>query len=398
MNLSKVLLLFAFILMLSCKDSANTISELKTIHQQLKKEFAPDKRVELFDIQFTLADNQIVLQGETTTAKALSFLIDSLKTKKIDFKNNVRVLPDTAVGKKIYALGNNSVINIRSKPKHSAELGTQGLLGMQLKVLDKKGDFYRVQTPDNYISWVDHGGIQLLTSDELEKWNDANKIIYTSTTGFVYSDANTSSTKVSDIVFGCVLVFKKEHDLFFEVEYPDKRIGFIKKDEAIFYNVWLQKNPSDANFIEASAKNMLGAPYLWGGTSTKGMDCSGFTKMVYLMNGFVIPRDASQQVHAGKIVDKELKFESLQKGDLLFFGTPATANKKQRVTHVGIWLGNGKGEFIHASKNVHLSSINENEKHYDAFNKKRYLGSRRYLGVKDAKIINLKNTVAKFKD
>jgi len=135
---------------------------------------------------------------------------------------------------------------------------------------------------------------------------------------------------------------------------------------------------------------MLGVPYLWGGTSTKGNDCSGFTKIVYLMNGYIIPRDASQQVNAGKIVDENLKFEGLEKGDLMFFGTPATDNKKMRVTHVGIWLGNNKGEFIHSSSNVHLSSINENEKNYDGFNKNRYLGSRRYLRIKDSKIIDLK--------
>lgn len=393
MKLFKVSFLLFFILFISCNDSSNTISKLESIHQSLKKEFAPDRRVELFDIQFTTKNSQIVLSGETTTRKALDFLLDSLKNRNINFKNNVRVLPDSAVGKKIYALGNNSVINIRSKPKHSAELGTQGLLGMQLNVLDKKGDFYRIQTPDNYISWVDHGGIKLLTIEELQIWNKKDKIIYTANTGFVYSDRNITSTKISDIVFGNKLAFKKEHDLFFEIEYPDGRVGFVKKDEAVFYKVWLLKNPSNSDFIETSAKNMLGAPYLWGGTSTKGMDCSGFTKTVYLMNGFVIPRDASQQVRTGKVVDKKLKFEGLEKGDLLFFGTPAKDGKKQRVTHVGIWLGNGKGEFIHSSKNVHLSSINKNQPNYDAFNKNRYLGSRRYLGVKDANIIDLKESL-----
>ena len=111
------------------------------------------------------------------------------------------------------------------------------------------------------------------------------------------------------------------------------------------------------------------------------------------MNGFIIPRDASQQVNAGQIVDANLQFEGLEKGDLLFFGKKATPEKRQRVTHVGIWLGNGKGEFIHASGNVHISSIDDYQPNYDEFNKNRYLGSKRYLGVKDDLIIDLKENI-----
>ncbi len=390
MKLFKILSISLFTVLVSCNNTNKTASEFETLHSNIKKEFAPDKRVELFDIQFKHKSNQFILTGETTSKKALSILLDSLKHKNISFKNEVRVLPDSAVGNKIYALGNNSVINIRSKPKHSAELGTQGLLGMQLKVLDRKGSWYRVQTPDNYISWVDAGGIEIMTAEKIRLWNKKHKLIYTANSGFVYESKNTKSTRVSDIAFGGILALVKEHDSFYEVEYPDGRIGFLKKDEAVLYTTWLKNSPSNAEFIESSAKTMLGVPYLWGGTSTKGNDCSGFTKIVYLMNGYIIPRDASQQVHAGKVVDKNLKFKGLEKGDLMFFGTPATNDKKIRVTHVGIWLGNNKGEFIHSSSNVHLSSINENEKNYDEFNKNRYLGSRRYLGVKDDKIIDLK--------
>ena len=156
------------------------------------------------------------------------------------------------------------------------------------------------------------------------------------------------------------------------------------------FSSWLSNLEITQENIEKVAKTFEGFPYLWGGTSSKGMDCSGFTKMVYFTNGFIIPRDASQQINAGKSVDENLDFSDLQKGDLLFFGTKATSEKKQRVVHVGIWLGNDKMEFIHSSGNIHLSSMDEKKPNYDAFNKNRYLGSKRYLGVEDEMIIDLK--------
>jgi cell wall-associated NlpC family hydrolase len=375
---------------MSCKNDKKTISKLQSMHSSIKAAYAPDKRVALFDIQFNNSNNKITLEGETTSKKAFSILKDRILKKKIAFTNKVRFLPDSAVGNQQYAVASNSVINIRSQPKHAAELGTQGLLGMSLKVLDRKGDFYRIQTPDHYISWVDKGGITLMTANEIDTWKQSKKVLYTKNFGFVYANTTTDSEVVSDITLGGLLQYISEDAHFYKVKYPDHRSGFIRKNEGINYSSWLKESKATQDNIEKIAKTMIGFPYLWGGTSSKGMDCSGFTKMVYLMNGFVIPRDASQQINAGKTVDTNLTFEGLEKGDLLFFGTKATAEKKQKITHVGIWLGNNKMEFIHASGNVHLNSMDANQPNYDEFNKNRYLGGKRYLGVEDDGIIVLK--------
>jgi hypothetical protein len=390
MKFIKYFSLLLLLILMSCKNDSKLISELESIHAIIKSEFAPDKRVELFDINFELADNQLILEGETTSKRAFLILLDSLNNRKLQFTNNVRVLPDAAVGDLQFAVAKNSVINIRSEPKHSAELGTQGLLGMSLKVLDQKGDFYRIQTPDMYISWVDRGGIQLLNKAKMDTWNQAKKVLFTKNFGYVFADKKDAATIISDVTLGGILEYISEDDTFYEVKYPDNRTGFIKKEEAVIYDSWLENVVSSKENIEVVAKNFEGFPYLWGGTSSKGMDCSGFTKMVYLLNGLVIPRDASQQINAGKTVDAPLKFEGLEKGDLLFFGTKATSETKQRVVHVAIWLGNDKMEFIHSSGNVHLSSMDASQPNYDEFNKNRYLGSKRYLGAKDAMIIDLK--------
>ncbi|WP_299064909.1 SH3 domain-containing C40 family peptidase [uncultured Polaribacter sp.] len=391
MKFYKTLFIFIGILIVSCSGkNALLVTGLEGVSKSIKAQYAPDKRVAIFDISFDNSDNKIIATGMTNSKEAYQKLVDSLTSLDVSYINNIRVLPDTVVGNKMFAVARNSVINIRSAPKHSAELGTQGLLGMSLKILDKEGDFYRIQTPDNYISWVDKGGIQKMNKGEFDSWNASKKIIFTKNFGYVYASKNKNAEIISDITLGGLLKYLSEDATFYEVKYPDNRTGFIKKSEAVVYENWLTNlQPSKEN-VEKVAKNLEGFPYLWGGTSSKGIDCSGFTKMVYLMNGYVIPRDASQQINAGKEVDEKLNFENLEKGDLLFFGTEATETKKRRVVHVGLWLGNNKQEFIHASGNVHISSMDSLQPNFDLFNKKRYLGSKRYLGIKDKDIINLK--------
>jgi hypothetical protein len=393
MKLLKFSTIIFLTLLISCSNKATLLVELQNVSDTIKAEYAPDKRVALFDINFEHAGNAIIASGITDSKEAHQKLVARLKSLDIEFTNNIRILPDTAVGTKMFAVAKNSVINIRSAAKHSAELGTQGLLGMSLKILDKEGDFYRIQTPDSYISWVDKGGIHKMDKSEFDTWNASKKVIFTKNFGYVYATKSSNSTIISDITLGGLSKYVSEDGRFYEVKYPDNRTGFIKKSEGFVYEDWLEQlQPSQEN-IETIAKKMDGFPYLWGGTSSKGIDCSGFTKMVYLMNGFVIPRDASQQVNAGETVDTDLTFENLEKGDLLFFGTKATETKKQRVVHVGIWLGNNKMEFMHASGNVHMSSMDKSKSNYDEFNKNRYLGSKRYLNIEDKNIINLKEVL-----
>ena len=384
--------LFSLILFTGCDDVIETEKKIIDTIQFVKQQNAPDGRVAIFSISHQLDGQTLELSGETDSKKAHEQFLDILKDLNREIVDNIRILPDTAVGNEHYAIARNSVINIRSKPKHSAELGTQGLLGMPLKVLDKKGDFYRVQTPDKYISWVDKGGITRMEKSEFDAWQSSPKVIFTQTFGYIYKDQSKNEI-VSDITLGGLLKLNGYSGDFYKVAYPDGRQGFLSKNDGVEFQKWLQNASASAEKIEQIAKTMDGFPYLWGGTSSKGIDCSGFTKMVYLMNGFIIPRDASQQIKAGKVVDENLDFSDLQKGDLLFFGKKATETKKQRVTHVGIWLGNDKMEFIHASGNVHISSMDDNQPNYDSFNKNRYLGSRRYLNVEDKLIVPLKNTI-----
>lgn len=389
---SITLVLILLVTLISCKEvSNNDLTQLKTINDSIKKIYAPDKRVAIYDIHFSLLKDQIKITGETDQEEAIETLIELVEVKGGRIENLVTILPDSSVGEWKHALVNNSVANIRSVAKHSGELATQAILGTPLKVLKIDGDFYLIQSPDGYIAWVDHGGVTLISSNQYLQWKTSPKVIFTNTFGFVYKQIDNDFDKISDIVLGSQLILLQELDNYFKVQYPDKREGYLKKSESQIYQTWLGDVKASGSLIELYAKELLGVPYLWGGTSSKGMDCSGFTKTVFLMNGYVIPRDASQQIMAGNDVDPQLEFKNLQKGDLMFFGKKETDSTKQRVTHVGIWLDNGQGEFIHASGRVKMGSIDQNSGYYDEFNTNRYLGSRRYLGETDRLLIQLKD-------
>ncbi len=377
-------------LLFSCNRFKVRTLTYNELNDSIKNIYAPDSRVAFYNISFKPNVKYLMLKGESDQPKAVAILKQKLDELGIPYLDSITILPDKSVGKFKYAVVNNSVANIRSNPRHSAELATQALMGTGLKILKNNGDFYLAQSPDGYISWVDHGGVVLMNDSDYSIWSGSEKVIYTNSVGSVYHFKNNETEILSDIVLGAQLKLLHTGAGYYKVEYPDKRVGYIKSNEAKAYKDWVQNVQPSGELIEQYAREFLGSPYLWGGTSTKGMDCSGFTKTVYLMNGFIIPRDASQQFNAGLDIDKDLSFKDLEKGDLMFFGTKATGDKKQRVTHVGIWLGNEKGEFIHSASQVRLSSIDPSSEYYDKANTNRYLGSRRYLGNPNKLITNLK--------
>lgn len=368
-------------------QSSKLLEQVLASRDGIKQQYAPDSRVALFDINISQEGNRLILTGQTDQYRALATFMNIQGAQGIQLVNQVNTLPDESTLRFPYAIVSNSVANLRTQPKHSAELATQAVLGTVLKVLKITEEWYLVQTPDDYIAWVDHGGVALKTDSEIEEWQAASKVIVTKVASRAYLDKK-QQTVVSDLVLGNVLVKEGQANGLTMVRFPDDRLGYVSADDVKDYQIWISELKPSGYLMEYYARQLMGAPYLWGGTSAKAMDCSGFTKTIYLMNGLVIPRDASQQVQAGIAVDTARTFEGLKKGDLVFFGKPATDSTKQRTTHVGLWLG--AGEFIHASERVRISSIDPAAPNYDAFNKNRYLGSRRYLNHLEGNIENLK--------
>lgn len=370
------------ILLGACSGSQQ--QHLEEIISNTKHHYVPDTRVNEFTVEIS-KKSPLTLTGETTLAEAKQALLDTLSSQGIEVVDEIRLLPTEEIGDKKYALVNNSVSNLRSSPQHSAQLATQALLGMPLQVLKKDGGWYYVRTPEDYLAWVDAGGIERVSESELDAWSNTEKIIFTETYGFSYREPSSAAQKISDLATGNILEMTGTSGNFYHVSYPDGRTAYVRKSEAQPLDEWNQNLEATQKALVETSYEMMGIPYLWGGTSTKGVDCSGFTKTVYLMNGLIIPRDASQQVHAGKLIDSQKNWENLEPGDLLFFGSEATETSSRRVVHVGMWIGNN--EFIHSSRQVRISSVDPNAPNYDEYNTGRYLEARRYIGNNSGNII-----------
>lgn len=383
---SRLLLLIIVLTSISCQNEPD--NQVDQLIAEIKSKYAPDKRVAIWDIEWSNG----ILSGETDQVEALKTLKGKLDDLEINFVDKINTLPDRSLEGKEFAVVTISVANIRSAPKHSAELATQALLGTPLKVLKKDGSWYLVQTPDGYISWVDAGGIQLMNEEGFKDWNRLPKAVFTGFSGFVFSGADEKEI-VSDLVAGNIVALEWTENKNQEILFPDGRVGFVRNDQLMPFEAWSESRQLSSGNLIQTAKAMMGVPYLWGGTSIKGVDCSGFTKTIFFLNGLVIPRDASQQIWEGVEVDGSKNWENLEIGDLLFFGEKATEEKKERVVHVGMWIGDNS--FIHSRGRVRISSFDPGSPHYDEYEFNRYLRTKRIIGQSNPNIHEVE-TMMKF--
>ena len=352
-------------------------AEVAQLTDSLKKQFAPDKRVALLEIDYSFSGKNVMLRGVTTSAEAKTVLLKELAKKGYTVMDCLKVLPD---GKdlegKTYGIINVSVANLRVSPDFSSEMMTQGLMGMPVRVLQRDG-WIRIQTPDDYIAWVHRVGVHPVTKEEMAAWNSAEKVVVTAHYGFVYSEPSQTSQTISDVAAGNRLRWEGSKGAFYKVTYPDGRQGYISKSIAMPEKKWRSGLKQDAADIIRTAHTMMGIPYLWAGTSSKGVDCSGFMRTILFMHDIIIPRDASQQAYVGEHIDIASDFSNLQPGDLIFFGRKATPEHKERVVHVGMYIG-GK-RFIHSQGDVHISSFDPADELFDEYNLGRLLFATRVL-------------------
>jgi len=345
--------------------------------QPLKLKHAPDGRTAVFTVNARMQGDTCILTGDVAAEAVRKEVLAVFAAQNVRVVDSIGVLPAKELGEKTWGVVTVSVANMRNDPKEAAELGSQTLMGGVVRILKKKGMWYLIQSPDMYLGWADGEQVFHCTKADADAWTKAEKVFVVVPYDFVKEKPFESAPSVCDVVGGSVLKKIREGKKWMVVSLADGRTGYIVNSSVTKLTDWGTRMTPTAAALEKTAKQFLGIPYLWGGTSVKGMDCSGFTKTVFLLNGLMLKRDASQQVEDGMEIDPGKNWENLRKGDLLFFGRKAAGDRPERVTHVAMYLDTLA--FIHSSSRIRISSLDPASPIYDDYHVKYFVHAKRLL-------------------
>lgn len=260
-----------------------------------------------------------------------------------------------------------STCYMRIAPDYESALETQELMGTIVEIVGESSYWREIVSPQPYKAWTTEKTLVEMTSEEIQEYKEAPKYMFTELYGHIYMEPSEKSQTICDLVGGDVMrmVHKNGKAVikgrWAMVMLPSGKTGWVKKSavEELGERIDIRMGEGSGNMISrermeaiiSSAHQLLGAPYLWGGMSAKGVDCSGLVRISAIMNGVLLPRNASQMIKCGIPV----QLDQLQRGDLVFFGTAASDEKPMRVTHVGIYLGDN--HIIHSSHLVRINSL-----------------------------------------
>jgi len=358
----------------SCKPLP--LSDLQNGIDKISARYVPDRREGMSNLSLAAGKkSELVIYGETDCPELKQEVLDTLKDLGFVVIDSICILPSFDLGEYRYGIVSLSVINLRKEPEHSAELVSQAIMGTPVRILKHEDYWLLIQTPDKYIAWTENSSVQRMNESEMEDWKDSPKLIFMNNSGWIYESPEEKGV-IGDLVAGSILKSAGNLKGYVKVVLPDGRAGVVRDKTVTEYNNWKSGVMADGGQIYRVASSMMGLPYLWGGSSAKAVDCSGFVQTVYFMNGIILSRDASLQALHGLSVDISAGWTDLQPGDLLFFGS--VRNSRPRVTHVAIYKGDS--EFIHSAGRVMVNSLDSTHSNYSSYRKNSLLLARRIIG------------------
>lgn len=229
----------------------------------------------------------------------------------------------------MFGICNLAIVPLRLEPSDRSEMTSQVLFGEHFKILEQTEKWSRIELAyDSYNGWIDNKQFKTISETEYNTLNDTPIVLNADLIEYL----TTPNNQLLSIPMGSSLTF---------LDHPN-----INTEQYIFEGLRTSGITSKENLIH-TAFMYLNSPYLWGGKTPFGLDCSGFTQMVYKLNGYSLLRDASQQATQGEALSF---IEESEPGDLAFFD-----NEEGRIIHVGIIMEDN--HIIHAHGKVRIDRL-----------------------------------------
>lgn len=237
-----------------------------------------------------------------------------------------------------YGILSQSITPVRQEPFEHSEIVTQLLFGETFIVIEEHSNWLRIGvTHDSYEGWIDRKSSVIINDDNFQQMVQNRA---TATALKLFTAQADDSDFPTRLCPGSTL---------YEYDYEDNSFQLAQKKYKILSDPFDVLGDNVAENVEKLAKYYMNAPYLWGGRSPYGIDCSGLTQVVFKMAGMLLPRNASQQVMQGNTIEFVNQYRL---GDLAFFG-----NEEGSINHVGIILENNL--IIHSSGFVRIDKLDQ---------------------------------------
>jgi pimeloyl-ACP methyl ester carboxylesterase len=350
----------------------------------LRQDRFVDARSTIFELKASSGKDDpsvVQLSGKVLTSnqsQAAQQAVKSMSSGTTVSADAVKVMLDKNTP---WALVNRAVTDIRREPRSLAELVNQSLLGEAVRVLDKHDIWSLVRTErDNYLGWIHSAALHTCSSEEVLAYQSAARARVTAEILSAYLEPD-SGVCAGKLPFGISLPLEQQKGGHTQLRLPDGRLWWVESASLLLQEQWPKPDPEGMAFTLSLMKRFVGVPYMWGGRSSFGYDCSAFAGTFWGFMGVNIPRDADQQFREGKPVQG-----SPQPGDSLYFGDLDEEEPDERqkgrfaaINHAAISLGGD--ELIHATGavwGVTYNSLDPSSPRYRPWLREHFAGARRF--------------------